>query len=127
MQPAERVLFTEDEYIELERRAATKSELIHGEIVAMAGASPKHNALALNGGAALRQRFRERRFQEGFGLGRKLRLIGFREHAGHAERRIQIRFSVDLMRFRFGLIDAQIFIEEVPNHRDATGRRIFGK
>jgi Uma2 family endonuclease len=61
MQPAERILFTEDEYLELERRAETKSELIHGEIVAMAGASPKHNALALNVGASLRLRLRERR------------------------------------------------------------------
>jgi Uma2 family endonuclease len=60
MDAAERIRFTEDEYLALEARAETKSELINGEIVAMAGASPKHNALAMNVGAALRQRFRER-------------------------------------------------------------------
>jgi Uma2 family endonuclease len=61
MQAAQRTRVTDDEYIELERRAETKSELVNGEIVAMAGGSPKHNALSLNVGAALRQRFRERR------------------------------------------------------------------
>ncbi len=61
MQPAERTLVTEAEYLERERRAETKSELLHGEIVAMAGGSPRHNALSLNVGAAFRQRFRERR------------------------------------------------------------------
>src|SRR5262245_37216731 len=61
MQAAQQSRITDDEYIELERRAETKSELVHGEIIAMAGGSPKHNALALNVGAALRQRLRERR------------------------------------------------------------------
>lgn len=53
MQPAERLLCTEDEYVELERRAETKSELVNGEIYAMAGAKPRHNALAANMTAAL--------------------------------------------------------------------------
>jgi Uma2 family endonuclease len=61
MQVPERVRVSDEEYLARERRAETKHELIAGEIVAMAGAAPKHNALALNVGAALRQRFRERR------------------------------------------------------------------
>jgi len=61
MQPAERHLYTEDEYVELERRAETKSELIHGEIFAMAGAKPKHNAIAVNVTVALGSRLRARR------------------------------------------------------------------
>jgi Uma2 family endonuclease len=48
MIPVERALVTEDEYIERERRSETKNELINGVIVAMAGASPKHNAIAAN-------------------------------------------------------------------------------
>jgi Uma2 family endonuclease len=60
MQPAERHRYTEDEYIELERRAETKSELIHGEIFAMAGAKPRHNAIAVNMTIALGVRLRER-------------------------------------------------------------------
>jgi Uma2 family endonuclease len=48
MIPAEQILVTEDEYIERERRSETKNELIHGVIVAMAGGSPKHNAIAAN-------------------------------------------------------------------------------
>lgn len=45
MTPEARTITTEDEYIALERTSATKSELINGEVVAMAGASPRHNAL----------------------------------------------------------------------------------
>src|SRR5688572_32948988 len=48
MQAAERVLVSEDEYIERERKSETKNELRSGEIVAMAGGSPKHNAIAQN-------------------------------------------------------------------------------
>lgn len=48
MQAAPQHLYTEDEYVELERRAESKSELINGEIYAMSGAKPKHNAIAFN-------------------------------------------------------------------------------
>ncbi len=48
MQAAERHLYTEDEYVELERRAETKSEFVNGEIFAMAGGKPRHSALAAN-------------------------------------------------------------------------------
>jgi Uma2 family endonuclease len=58
MQPAERHHYTEDEYIELERRAETKSELVDGEIFAVAGAKPRHNALAANVMIALGGRLR---------------------------------------------------------------------
>lgn len=61
MQPAGRILATEDEYLERERQAETKSELINGEIVAMAGGSPKHNALAANVARVLGNRLLGRR------------------------------------------------------------------
>lgn len=54
MQAAERILVTDDEYIERERQSETKNELLHGEIMAMAGASPKHNAIAANVAGTLR-------------------------------------------------------------------------
>lgn len=60
MQAAQRRIFTEDEYIELERRAETRSELINGEIFAMAGAKPRHNVIALNVAAEIRSRLRAR-------------------------------------------------------------------
>lgn len=41
-------LVTADEYIARERAAGVKSELVHGTMVAMAGASPRHNAIAAN-------------------------------------------------------------------------------
>jgi Uma2 family endonuclease len=58
MQHVERPRYTEDEYVELERRAETKSELVNGEIYAMSGAKPKHNAIAVNVIAELRDRLR---------------------------------------------------------------------
>jgi Uma2 family endonuclease len=53
MEASERIRASEDEYIERERLAETKSELINGEIVAMAGGSPRHNALAARMGSLL--------------------------------------------------------------------------
>ena len=47
-QPAEQILVTEDEYLSHELRSEAKHELIHGVIVAMAGASREHNAIAGN-------------------------------------------------------------------------------
>ncbi|MCC6552512.1 MAG: Uma2 family endonuclease [Polyangiaceae bacterium] len=61
MSAAAPALFTEDEYLDRERRSETKSELLHGVIVAMAGASPKHNAIVMNLGAALKLRLKGRR------------------------------------------------------------------
>lgn len=61
MQAAERCTCTEDEYVALERRAETKSELINGEIFAMAGAKPKHNVITLNIGAEIRAQLRSRK------------------------------------------------------------------
>jgi Uma2 family endonuclease len=52
--------FTEDEYLERERRSETKHELIHGEIVAMSGATLKHNAIAANVITALKARLKGR-------------------------------------------------------------------
>jgi Uma2 family endonuclease len=46
-------VFTEAEYLALEAASRTKHEFVGGAIVGMAGASPPHNALAMNVGAAL--------------------------------------------------------------------------
>lgn len=45
--------FTEAEYLALEAASETKHEFVNGAIVAMAGAKPAHNALAVNVAAAL--------------------------------------------------------------------------
>lgn len=50
-----------DEYLESERASATKHELVHGVMVAMAGGTAKHNAIAGNVIGALKQRLRGRR------------------------------------------------------------------
>jgi len=44
---------TEAEYLALESASETKHEFVNGSIVAMAGARPPHNALAVNVSAAL--------------------------------------------------------------------------
>lgn len=54
-------VLTDDEYLEHERQRDAKHELVHGVEVAMAGGTPKHNAIAMNLGAALKQRLRGRR------------------------------------------------------------------
>jgi len=56
MQPVTTV--DEDEYLSLERVAREKHELVNGQIVAMSGASPRHNAICANLIAALRQLLR---------------------------------------------------------------------
>ena len=45
MQAAQRDFASEDEYLERERRAESKHEYLNGEIVAMAGASMRHNLI----------------------------------------------------------------------------------
>lgn len=60
MQVAERITVTEDEYLGLERAAETKHELVNGEIVAMAGGSPRHNAIAANVSGVLRTQLKDR-------------------------------------------------------------------
>lgn len=56
MQPFATV--TEDEYLAAERVSPVKHELVHGHVVAMAGASPRHNAICANLLAALGARLR---------------------------------------------------------------------
>lgn len=51
--PAQKRLYTEDEYLALEERAEEKSEYVHGEIHPMSGGTSYHGALAMNLGAAL--------------------------------------------------------------------------
>lgn len=45
--------FTEEEYLDLERKAKYKSEFIEGQIYAMAGASPTHALITVNVTVAL--------------------------------------------------------------------------
>ncbi len=56
MQPFEGV--SEEDYLARERVAATRSELLGGQIVAMAGASLRHNAIVRNLLLALGTRLR---------------------------------------------------------------------
>lgn len=56
MQPVGRV--TEDEYLAREKAATEKSELVNGVVVAMSGASKRHNAIVRNLIVALGSRLR---------------------------------------------------------------------
>ena len=51
---------TPEEYLSLERAAAFKSEYLGGQMVAMAGASRRHNLITLNVGGALNAQLAER-------------------------------------------------------------------
>jgi Uma2 family endonuclease len=46
--------YTYEEYLAYEQDAAMKHEFVDGEILAMAGGSPRHSALAMNVGVAIR-------------------------------------------------------------------------
>jgi Uma2 family endonuclease len=46
VQPTARV--SDDEYLALERAASDKHELVNGRVMAMSGATPRHNAIVLN-------------------------------------------------------------------------------
>ena len=47
-----------EEYLAIERQAATKSEYLNGEMFAMVGASRKHNLIAVNVAGELRQQLK---------------------------------------------------------------------
>ncbi len=49
---------TPEEYLRIERAAETKSEYFDGDVFAMTGASRKHNLIALNIAAELRQQLK---------------------------------------------------------------------
>lgn len=51
---------TADEYLAWEREQAGKHEFFHGEVFAMAGGTPRHNALGVSIGAELRAVLRSR-------------------------------------------------------------------
>lgn len=51
--PDSRYHYTYEQYLTFERDSATKHEFVAGEIVAMAGGSPRHSALAMRIGAAI--------------------------------------------------------------------------
>lgn len=54
MSVLEQKVMTAEEYLKIERQAATKSEFYNGECFAMSGASRRHNILAGNGFGILR-------------------------------------------------------------------------
>jgi Uma2 family endonuclease len=60
MSPVPVPRFTPEEYLAIERAADHRSELIHGEIYAMAGVSFEHTLIVTNLGAALHTRLRGR-------------------------------------------------------------------
>jgi Uma2 family endonuclease len=57
---AERSKLTAAEYLAWEREQPVKHEFFHGEVFAMAGGSPRHNALGMSVGAELRALLRPR-------------------------------------------------------------------
>lgn len=57
---AERSQLTATEYLAWEREQTVKHEFFHGEVFAMAGGSPRHNALGMSVGAELRTVLRSR-------------------------------------------------------------------
>jgi len=52
--------YTPEEYLALERASPTRHEYYAGELIAMAGATRRHNLIVLNFGAELRTRLRDR-------------------------------------------------------------------
>ena len=57
---AERSQLTAAEYLAWERQQPVKHEFFHGEVFAMAGGTPRHNALGVGMGAELRALLRSR-------------------------------------------------------------------
>lgn len=57
MSAAPRPQITPQEYLEIERKAATKSEYYAGEMFGMAGASREHNLIAVNVLASIHRQF----------------------------------------------------------------------
>ena len=60
MHPMPRRLFTEEEYLTIERASEFKSEYLDGEIFAMAGAGSEHGQISANLGGLLYIQFRGR-------------------------------------------------------------------
>ncbi len=50
--------YTPEQYLEIDRKAETRSEYVAGEILAMAGASREHNRITLNIGASQTEQIR---------------------------------------------------------------------
>lgn len=57
--PAQKLRYTAEEYLALDRAAEFKSEYVAGEIFAMGGATPKHVLIAGNIAAEFRNRLRD--------------------------------------------------------------------
>lgn len=57
-QPAHRLAFTYNDYLEWEQRQPERHEYVRGEVFAMAGTSDRHNEISMNLTALLRQHLR---------------------------------------------------------------------
>ena len=57
-QPAHRLAFTYNDYLEWEERQPERHEYVRGEVFAMAGTSDRHNEISMNLTALLRQHLR---------------------------------------------------------------------
>ena len=55
-----KTFLTTEEYLDIERRAETRSEYFNGQMFAMVGASRAHNLIAINTAAELRQQLKGR-------------------------------------------------------------------
>lgn len=76
---AEKLLMSEDDYLEWESRAKEKHEYVAGAIFAMAGASERHNRIALNIAFHLRLATRGHSCRA-FMSDMKLRIAGYRSY-----------------------------------------------
>jgi Uma2 family endonuclease len=66
--------FTPEEYLAFERRSEFKSEYVGGEIVAMTGASRRHNRIVLNLAVSLHTQLKERKSCEVFANDMRIRV-----------------------------------------------------
>ena len=64
MENLARKFLTEEEYLEYERKADTKSEYYRGELFAMAGAKASHNIILSNLMGIFYNKLRKRKFQQ---------------------------------------------------------------
>jgi Uma2 family endonuclease len=56
--PKERMIYSDEEYLELERKSLERHEYLDGEIFEMAGESPAHGAICTNLTATVHQQLR---------------------------------------------------------------------
>ena len=69
----ERISYTEDQYLSIEREADERHEYLDGQIYAMAGESPEHGAICTNLTREVSAQCGLRRFMTGLNFWRKKR------------------------------------------------------